>query len=119
VPHRRGAGPPATFELVDETYCAALLPRDLVPLLVTDAPLDDGHHAGALAAVTGVANPAWSHPPMAPLAAWAKRAGRSPLVYLQPGDGPGAYGNPHYRLLLANAVRWVASPQARAWAATG
>lgn len=113
------AGLPPVFDVVDETYCATLLPDDLVPLLVTDAPLDDAHHAGALGAVTGAPNRGWTHPPMAPLAAWAKRAGRSPLVYVQPGDGPGAYANAHYRRLLANAILWVAGPQARAWAAAG
>jgi len=34
-------------------------------------------------------------------------------VYVQPGDGPAAYGNPHYRRLLGNAINWVASTSHR------
>ena len=30
----------------------------------------------------------------------------------------GAYGHPAFRRLLANALRWVASADGRAWAAT-
>ncbi len=32
------------------------------------------------------------------------------LVYLQPGDGPSAYENPHHRRLFENAIRWVNAP---------
>ena len=45
-----------------------------------------------------------------------KRARNSPLVYLQPGDGPATYADPNYRRLVENAIRWTASPEARAWA---
>jgi type 1 glutamine amidotransferase len=29
-----------------------------------------------------------------------------------PGHGPTAFGNPNYRRLVANAIRWAASPAA-------
>ena len=48
---------------------------------------------------------------------WAKTAGRSPVVYLQPGDGPDTFAHPGYRRLVANAVAWVSSADARDWAA--
>jgi hypothetical protein len=51
----------------------------------------------------------WHHPPGSNLIAWSKRALASPLVYLQPGDGPSVFQNLHYRRLLENAVRWVAA----------
>ena len=53
----------------------------------------------------------------AALIGWAKSAGRSPVVYLQPGDGPDTFGQPAYRRLVANALEWVSSAAARAWAA--
>jgi type 1 glutamine amidotransferase len=43
-----------------------------------------------------------------PLIGWAKQALASRLVYLQPGDGPGAWDNAAYRMLVHNAMRWVA-----------
>jgi uncharacterized protein len=57
----------------------------------------------------------WNHPPTSSLIGWSKRALNSPLVYLQPGDGPCVFANRHYRLLLENAIRWViaASPRRR------
>jgi hypothetical protein len=58
----------------------------------------------------------WSHPPASPLLGWVKTAGPSPIAYLQPGHGPTAYANPNVRRLLANAIRWVASPAAHEWA---
>jgi hypothetical protein len=46
-----------------------------------------------------------------------KRARSSPLVYLQPGDDAATFANPHYRQLVENALRWLASPEAKAWGA--
>ena len=62
-------------------------------------------------------NEGWHHPPGSSYVAWVKRSGRSPVAYLQPGDGPEAFGNPNFRRLLLNAIQWAASPEARAWAA--
>jgi len=58
----------------------------------------------------------WTHPPGSDLVVWAKAAGRSPVVASELGDGPDAYANAGFRRLLGNAVRWVASAEARAWA---
>ena len=49
---------------------------------------------------------------------WGKPAGRSPAVYLRFGDGPTTHADPNDRLALANAIRWVASGDARDWAAS-
>ncbi len=51
----------------------------------------------------------WHHPPGSSLAAWTHRVERSTVVYLQPGDGPGAFANDQYRRLLTNAITWAAS----------
>lgn len=60
----------------------------------------------------------WQHPPGSDLIVWANAAGNSPVVVSDVGDGPPAYENPDYRRLLGNALHWVASAQARSWAAT-
>jgi type 1 glutamine amidotransferase len=94
---------------------------DVVPLVVSDAPRTDQDHWSATLAVTGRRDEraGWHHPPGSPLAAWVKRAGRAPVVYLQPGDGPSAFDHPTYRRLLANALTWAASGDAASWAAHG
>lgn len=67
----------------------------------------------------------WSHPYGSDLLVWANAAAcpttpnsGSPIVVSDLGDGPAAYENPHFRTLLANSLRWVASAAAREWART-
>jgi uncharacterized protein len=105
------AGLPAEFELVDETYCCAVFEDEVTPLLVSDAPTSAAVHHSTLDAVRGPSSDGrpWTHPDGSPLAAWTRLVGRSTIVYLQPGDGPSAFTNPHYRRLLTNAVVWAAS----------
>jgi type 1 glutamine amidotransferase len=104
------------FPLSDELYCCPVFADEVVPLVRADAP--QGPFTGTLTEVLGTGGEAgtWQHPPPSDLIAWAKTAGRSPLVYLQPGDGPQTFADPHYRRLLGNALAWVASPAAHAWA---
>ncbi len=59
----------------------------------------------------------WGHPPGSDLVVWAHSAAASPVVVSELGDGPAAFENPGFRLLLHNALRWTASSEARAWAA--
>ncbi len=58
----------------------------------------------------------WAHPPGSDLLVWANRVGNSPVVASDVGDSPAAFENPGFRRLLGNALRWVASDAARAWA---
>jgi hypothetical protein len=58
----------------------------------------------------------WSHPPGSDMIVWANSAGASPVVVSDVGDAPPAYESAGFRRLLQNAVRWVASEPARAWA---
>lgn len=58
----------------------------------------------------------WSHPPGSNLVVWANSAGASPVVVSDVGDAPPAFENPAFRRLLQNALGWVASEDARAWA---
>jgi uncharacterized protein len=111
-------GLPPRFPLVDELYLFEVFEDDVTPLLrSTHAFERDGFYSAA-AAVAGrmYDNEGWAHAPGSNLVGWVKRARRSPLVYLQPGDGPQTYADPNYRRLLSNAIRWAASAEAMAWA---
>lgn len=103
-------GLPASFEIVDEPYLAEIFEDGVMPLLRSDATFDRDHFFSASLAVKGemYAREGWDHPAGSNLAGWAKEIGKGRLVYLQPGDGPGAYENPDYRRLVENAIRWTA-----------
>jgi hypothetical protein len=60
----------------------------------------------------------WAHPEGSNLLDWANAAFARPVVASDLGDGPAAFDNPAFRQLLGNALQWVASPAARAWAKT-
>ena len=47
------------------------------------------------------------HPESGPVIAWEHRYRNSPLVYIQLGHDGLAYGNPSYRKLVVQAIRWV------------
>jgi hypothetical protein len=104
------AGLPATFTLTDETYLCPVFDDAVTPLLVSDAPKIDDEFYSATLAITGhmYARDGWHHPPGSPLAAWTHRVEQSTVVYIQPGDGPGAFSDETYRRLLANAITWAA-----------
>ena len=112
------AGLPAAFPLTDELYLSEVFEDVIEPLLASDYAFTQSHFYSAAQAIAGkmFSNVGWDHPPGSNLIGWTKRARRSPLVYLQPGDGPDTYADPNYRHLIENAVRWVASPEAMAWA---
>lgn len=114
------AGVPDQFPLTDELYLNELFDDAAIePLLYRDTPVAPERFHSAMRAIRripdGEGEP-WIPPVQSQLLGWAKAAGASPLVYLQPGDSPQTYANPHYRTLLGNAVRWVASDEGRAWA---
>ncbi|NNE72599.1 MAG: ThuA domain-containing protein [Acidimicrobiales bacterium] len=104
------AGLPPKFRLTDEAYLFEVDEAAVTPLLRSDYDFVDTNFYSADRAIRGArdSRDGWSHPPGSNLVAWTKRAGNSPIVYLQPGDGPSAYENPNFRLLLANAISWVA-----------
>jgi hypothetical protein len=104
------------FELSDELYCCPVFASDVVPLLRADAPAGAFRETYHEVLGTSRTGPAWEHPAASDLIGWAKSAGRSPVVYLQPGDGPDTFAHPGYRRLVANALEWVSSDSAREWA---
>lgn len=117
--HPVTAGLPASFSLRDEVYLYHVFEDDVIPLLSSDYDYSDHNFYSAQEAVQGrlYSRDGWQHPPGSRLVAWARRQGRSPIVYLQCGDGPETYSDANFRRLLQNAIQWAGSDEARAWAA--
>jgi type 1 glutamine amidotransferase len=111
-------GIPGNFQITDELYLCPVFEGDVVPLLRSDFTFNSDHFYSAAHAVAGDMNSrqGWQHPAGSSLVGWVKSWGNSPIVYLQGGDDAQAMGNEHFRRLVHNAVRWVSSEQAHAWA---
>jgi hypothetical protein len=112
-------GVPQTFEITDELYLYEVFEDSVVPLLRSrHAFVRDNFYSAALAVREGklFSNAGWTHPEGSALVGWVKRYLASPIAFLQFGDDPVAYANPHFKQLLANAVHWAASEEAREWA---
>ena len=117
--HPLCAGVEHGFELTDELYLYPVFEDEVVPLMRSTAPFTDEHFYSADRAIRGdmASRDGWHHPPGSPLVAWVKTAGRSPIAYLQFGDGPTTYADASFRRVLANAIAWAASGAAHQWAA--
>ena len=104
------AGLPATFDLHDELYLIPPVAPGVTPLLRTTFPMTDDHFFSADEAIRGRrdSRAGWSHPAGPDLVGWTHVVERSPVVYLQPGDGPSSYADPNVRRLIANAISFVA-----------
>ncbi len=110
---------PETFSITDELYLFEVFEDSVVPLLRSDHAFVQGNFYSAAKVVREgkmFSNEGWQHTAGSNLIGWAKHYRNAPIVYLQCGDDPRAYENPHYQTLLGNAIEWVASPQAREWA---
>jgi type 1 glutamine amidotransferase len=117
--HPISAGLDDGFDVEDELFLLPVLEDEVVPMFKTDYDQTATAYFSAELAVQG--NPwqplaASQHPDGTGLVGWVKASGRSPVAYLQGGHGPATYENASFRRMLANAVRWVASDEARAWA---
>jgi type 1 glutamine amidotransferase len=107
------------FELTDELYICPIFEDRVVPLVRADADFDGRLFVSTYEHVLFGAEAAPDcahHPRASDVIAWAKAAERSPLVYVQPGDTAETFGLEPYRRLVGNALAWVASPDAKAWA---
>lgn len=111
-------GLPSKFTMTDELYLATVFDQDVTPLLRSDFSFCAKNFWSAAAAIAGggKSREGWDHPAGSNIVGWVKRAENSPLVYLQPGDGPTAYENPTYKQLIRNAIHWLASADALEWA---
>lgn len=112
------AGLEAGFTITDELYLkTAAYERGVLPLLRGDYDfVAENFTPPPLAPEAERAH--WSHPPGSDVLVWANAAGASPVVVSDLGDGPEAFANPGFRRLLQNALEWVSSAEAHAWAKT-
>lgn len=104
-------GVPDGFSITDELYLYEVFEDDVQPLLASDHTfVAENFYSAARVVRDGrmFDNEGWSHEPGSNLIGWVRELGPSRIVYLQSGDGPGAYANPHFRRLLANAIAWAA-----------
>jgi type 1 glutamine amidotransferase len=105
------AGVGASFEITDELYLFPVLEDRVEPLMRSTHDFVDTTFYSTDLAIRGSRNDrtGWSHPPGSNLVAWTRTVGRSPIAYLQFGDGPATYADPTYRRILANAIAWTAA----------
>ena len=99
------------FDLVDELYLAPVFEDSITPLFRSDYEFVDSNFYSASRALEGKLNDreGWTHPPGSNVVGWLKTYEKSPIVYLQFGDGPTAYGDEMFRRVLGNAIRWAAN----------
>ncbi len=111
--HPVTAGIPAIFEVTDELYLCQIDEGAVHPLVRAQHAFTRDNFYSAARAVAGemFSRDGWNHTDGSNLVAWWKQVEAAPLVYLQFGDGPDTYANPHVRQILANALRFTAGEQ--------
>jgi hypothetical protein len=100
-------GLPASFPVTDELYLCPVDEAALTPLIRAEGfafTRDNFYSAAQAVAGAMFSNAGWDHPPGSNCVAWESRKCPAPLVYLQFGDGPATYANPHVRRMLAQAL---------------
>jgi uncharacterized protein len=98
------------FDAVDEMYLCPYAEDSVHPLLRSDFVAVDKNFPRRYES-------GWRYPGQgSSLAGWVKTAEISPVVYLRNGHDRQVWENPAYRMLLLNAIKWAASPEAKAWA---
>jgi type 1 glutamine amidotransferase len=115
-PITRGIEP---FEITDEVYLCEIFEDSVIPLFTSNWTFTrDNFYSAANAVVRGElnSNEGWTHDDGSNIVGWIKTYKNAPLVYLQLGDGPAAYENPSFRRILAQAIKWASSDEAKAWA---
>jgi len=111
------------FEIDDELYFAPVLTDRIRPILEHDADMSgdlfqdtfdevsNGSSTGVTCADRGADGGLHGG---SRLMGWTTTAGTSPVATLLMGDGPSTFAHPMFRQLLANALAWVSSDEARA-----
>lgn len=108
-------GIPESFAITDELYLYEVFEDDVQPLLASDFAFEAENFYSAARAVRDhqmFSNDGWEHAAGSNLIGWTRTVGNSRIVYLQCGDDPVAYANPHFRRLVRNAIIWVSEPRA-------
>ena len=103
-------GLPASFPVTDELYLCPIDEAAFIPLVRAEGfafTRDNFYSAAQAVAGAMFSNAGWDHPPGSNCVAWESRKCPAPLVYLQFGDGPATYANPHVRQMLAQALDYT------------
>jgi type 1 glutamine amidotransferase len=107
-------GLPESFPVTDELYLCPIDESALVPLAQAEGfafTPDNFYSAARAVAGTMFSRAGWDHPPGSNCIAWESRTCPAPLIYLQCGDGPATYANPHVRRMLSNALDYTSGEQ--------
>ena len=103
-------GLPARFPVTDELYLCPIDESAFAPLIRAEGfafTADNFYSAAQAVAGAMFSNEGWDHPPGSNCVGWESRTCPAPLVYLQFGDGPATYANPHVGQLLAQALDYT------------
>ncbi len=109
--HPVTSGLPESFPVTDELYLCPVDETAVIPLARAEGfafTADNFYSAARAVAGAMFSREGWDHPPGSNLIAWESRRCPARLVYLQCGDGPATYTNPHVRRMLANALDYTA-----------
>lgn len=109
----------ADFTVDDELYLCPVFEGEVIPLARAGIAIDGKDFVSTYEHVVhgeAMAPNCAGHPQGSDLVAWATSAQASPIVYVQPGDSGATFALAGYRRLIANALDWVASPDAHSWA---
>lgn len=102
---------PSSFAVTDELYLAEIDEESVTPLIRASHRFTRDNFYSAAKAIAGemFSNDGWQHADGSNLVAWERKIGSASLVYLQFGDGPQTYRNPHVRKALSNALDYTAT----------
>ena len=103
-------GLPESFPVTDELYLCPIDESALTPLARAEGfafTRDNFYSAAQAVAGAMFSREDWDHPQGNNCIAWESRKCPAPLVYIQCGDGPATYANPHVRRMLANALDYT------------
>jgi hypothetical protein len=101
---------PDGFQLTDESYNCVFFEDSVHPLIRTD------FDAATAKFQNGPGRQLNPKVKSSNLAAYVKTAENSPVAYVQMGHGAGSWTDPVFRQLMANAIKWAHSAEAKAWA---
>ena len=103
-------GLPETFPVTDELYLCPIDETAITPLIRAEGfafTKDNFYSAAQAVAGAMFSNAGWKHPPGSNCIVWESRKCPAPLIYLQFGDGPATYANPHVRQMFAQALDYT------------
>ena len=103
-------GLPESFPVTDELYLCPIDETAITPLIRAEGfafTTDNFYSAANAVAGAMFSREGWDHPPGSNCIAWESRTCPAPLIYLQCGDGPATYTNPHVRQMIAQALDYT------------